>query len=100
MHMRHTIHHLFGPLRLLRRLWQSTEKVVAGQDNGLLPVERKYQHVTLTTRLLNSYLSVFYRHQSSEESHNMFCKLYDELGVERSARTYVEALERCGHAGR
>lgn len=76
------------------------EKDEAGQDNGLLPVERKYQHVTLTTRLLNSYLSVFYRHQSSEESHNMFCKLYDELGVERSARTYVEALERCGHAGR
>lgn len=25
----------------------------------------------------------------------MFWKLDDELGVERSARTYVEALERC-----
>ena len=26
----------------------------------------------------------------------MFWKLYDELGIERSPRTYVEALERCG----
>lgn len=63
-----------------------------------LPTERKFQHVTLTTRLLNSYISVFYRHSTLETSRDMFWKLYDDLGIERSALTYVEALERCARA--
>ena len=69
---------------------------VEGKRDTTLPSEYKFQHVTLTTRLLNSYLSIFFRHSSLEESRDMFWKLYDELGIERSPRTYVEALERCG----
>ena len=84
----------------VRTLFQRILADVGGQDsesNGTLPIEYKFQHVTLTARLLNSYISVFYRHSSLEESRDMFWKLYDELGVERSARIYVEALERCSH---
>ncbi|KAF8627602.1 hypothetical protein AX17_006173 [Amanita inopinata Kibby_2008] len=67
-------------------------------DEAALPSERKFQNVVLTTRLLNSYISVFYRHSSFEESREMFWNIYDELGVARNARTYVEALERCGRS--
>jgi len=86
-------------LHEVRTLFQRILADLGEQDNELnetLPIEYKFQHVTLTTRLLNSYLAVFYRHSSLEESRDMFWKLYDELGVERGARTYVEALERCG----
>ena len=85
----HEVHTLF------RRILTDVE----GKDKELgstLPIEYKFQHVTLTTRLVNSYISVLYRHSSLEECRDVFWKLYDELGVGRSARTYVEALERCG----
>jgi hypothetical protein len=59
----------------VRALLQRILADLGEQDNELnetLPIEYKFQHVTLTTRLLNSYLAVFYRHSSLEESRDMF----------------------------
>ncbi|KAF8999820.1 hypothetical protein BDQ17DRAFT_1391436 [Cyathus striatus] len=58
----------------------------------------KFSNVEITTRLINSYLSVFYKHSTLEKSKAAFSNVFEELGVERSARTYVEALERCGYS--
>jgi hypothetical protein len=62
--------------------------------------DRKFKNVDITTRFLSSYLSVFYRHASLETSQEMFWKIFEEHGVLRSLRVYVEALERCGNAKR
>ncbi|KAF8621462.1 hypothetical protein AX15_007757 [Amanita polypyramis BW_CC] len=84
---------------LFHRILADAEGQVSRHDwDDTMPSERKFQHVTLTTRLINSYLSVFYRHSSLEKSREIFWKVYDKLGVERSARSYVDALERCGRA--
>ena len=58
----------------------------------------KFKDVQLTPRLVNSYLAVFYKHASLSTSRDFFWKIYEELGVLRSTRAYVEALERCGNA--
>jgi hypothetical protein len=68
--------------------------------DNVLPSEKKFKNVQLTPRLLNSYLSVFYNHSSLATSQKLFWELFDEHCVPRSARTYVEALERCGNAKR
>ncbi|KLO18754.1 hypothetical protein SCHPADRAFT_844714 [Schizopora paradoxa] len=67
---------------------------------------RYFKHVGLSTRLLNSYLSVHYRHGSIVDAQKLFYgstganseqSLYERLGVERSVRSFVEALERCAY---
>ena len=60
----------------------------------------KFKNVDITTRLIASYLSIFYRHASLETSREMFWKIFEEHGVLRSLRVYVEALERCGNTKR
>ena len=60
--------------------------------------DRKFKNVDITTRLIASYLSVFYRHSPLETSREMFWKIFEEHGVPRSLRVYIEALERCGNA--
>ena len=62
--------------------------------------DRKFKNVEITTRLVNSYISVFYRHAPLETSQEMFWKIFEEHGVHRSSRVYVEALERCGNTKR
>jgi hypothetical protein len=62
--------------------------------------ELKFKDVQLTPRLVNSYLAVFYKHASLSTSRDFFWKIYEELGVPRSTRAYIEALERCGNAQR
>ncbi|OBZ74606.1 hypothetical protein A0H81_05466 [Grifola frondosa] len=56
---------------------------------------KRFYHVSLTPRLLNSYLSVHYAHSSFDTWTHLFRTLFAELGVPRIARSYVEALERC-----
>jgi hypothetical protein len=68
--------------------------------DGILPSDKKFKNVLLTPRLVNSYLSVYYKHSSLEISRELFCGLFDEYDVTRTARTYVEALERCANARR
>jgi hypothetical protein len=38
---------------------------------------------------------VFYNHSSIDASEELFKTVFDELGVQRNAHSYVEALERC-----
>ncbi|KAF7978170.1 hypothetical protein HWV62_1360 [Athelia sp. TMB] len=60
----------------------------------------KFSHVQLTPRLVNSYLSVYYKHGSLEECRRLFWSLFEELGVKRNVRSFVEGLERCANAKR
>ncbi|KAG7094683.1 hypothetical protein E1B28_005503 [Marasmius oreades] len=60
----------------------------------------KFGQVQITVRLLNSYLSVHYKHNSLENARTLFWKVYEDLGVQRSARTYQEAMERCANPKR
>ncbi|KAJ3937660.1 MAG: hypothetical protein NXY57DRAFT_980396 [Lentinula lateritia] len=57
----------------------------------------KFSTVKPTTRLLNSYLSVYYNHhQSLEASRSRLGRVFHQMtDVQPDARTYVEALERC-----
>ena len=76
-----------------------------GIDSNLDPdsvsfTDKKFKNVLLTSRLLNSYLSVYYKHSSFGTFRELFWRLFDEYRVPRTARTYVEALERCGNARR
>lgn len=64
-------------------------------DGGALPAEQKFQHVELTSRLVNSYLAVYYRHAPFEDARDLYRRVFTECQVPRTGRTYVEALERC-----
>jgi len=56
----------------------------------------KFSNVTLTPRLLASYMSVSFWHASIALSEKMFWTVFDQLNVPKTARVYVEALEACG----
>jgi hypothetical protein len=60
----------------------------------------KFSDVKLTTRLLSTYISVFFRHASLELSERMFWRVFGQLGVPRTARVYIDALERCAFAAK
>jgi hypothetical protein len=64
------------------------------------PSIRPFSKVKLTPRLLNSYLSVHYTHAPFEDACELFKRIFEEHGVSRNVRSYVEALERCGNARR
>ncbi|KZT64210.1 hypothetical protein DAEQUDRAFT_699112 [Daedalea quercina L-15889] len=64
------------------------------------PLPRPFQHVALTTRLLNAYLSVHYVHSRFEVWSEVYRTLFEQLDVPRDAKTYVEALERCATSHR
>ncbi|EJD05047.1 uncharacterized protein FOMMEDRAFT_105285 [Fomitiporia mediterranea MF3/22] len=57
-----------------------------------------FSSVLLQPKLLNSYLCVYYMHGSLEDSRRLYEEVYRRTGVERSPRTYVEALDRCARA--
>ncbi|EGO20422.1 hypothetical protein SERLADRAFT_477985 [Serpula lacrymans var. lacrymans S7.9] len=59
------------------------------------PVQKKFEGVQLTPRLLNAYLSVYYAHSGIVSSHQLFKTIFPELCVEKNAQSYVEAMERC-----
>lgn len=59
-----------------------------------------FSKVKLTPRLLNSYLSVHYAHAPFKDACILFRKVFEDHGVPRNVRSYVEALERCGNARR
>ncbi|KAF9494640.1 hypothetical protein BDN71DRAFT_1563275 [Pleurotus eryngii] len=54
-----------------------------------------FASVTVSTRLVNSYISVFYRHSSLQTSRDLFNQLFEQMGVKRNARSYTEALTKC-----
>ena len=59
-----------------------------------------FQQVRLTPRLLNAYLSVHYAHGLFDESAQLYQTLFEDLGVEKNAWSYVEALEYSGRSKR
>ncbi|KAG5635390.1 hypothetical protein H0H81_011449 [Sphagnurus paluster] len=69
-------------------------------DSGATFLDEKFKDVEMTPRLLNSYLSVYYRHSSLETARTLYQTLFEEYGIPRTARTCVEALERCAIARR
>ncbi|KAH9894019.1 hypothetical protein C8Q73DRAFT_745662 [Cubamyces lactineus] len=64
------------------------------------PMPEAFENVKLSQRLLNAYLSVHYAHGRFDEGVQLYRALFSELGVDKNAWTYVEALERCGRAQR
>lgn len=57
----------------------------------------KFSKVELSTRLLASYMSIFFRHASLDLAQRMFWRIFDQLSVPRTARVYVETLEGCAY---
>ncbi|TBU57213.1 hypothetical protein BD310DRAFT_822029 [Dichomitus squalens] len=63
-------------------------------------IAHAFQHVRPTPRLLNAYLSVHYAHALFDAGPHLYRTVFSELGVQRNAWTYIEALERAGRARR
>ncbi|KAK7055426.1 hypothetical protein R3P38DRAFT_1356189 [Favolaschia claudopus] len=86
---------------LFQRVLEDTEKVSReATPDGLFADGKRFQHVKFSTRLVNSYLSVHYQHSTLEASEPLFWKVFDEVGISPDARSYLEALERCGRSKR
>ena len=73
-------------------------KPTASITSSLPFSDRKFKNVDITTRLITSYMSVYFKHTFLETSREVFWKIFEEHGVLRSLRVYVEALERCAYA--
>ena len=89
--------HLFG------RVLRDTGNLPPEHDrSAAAPPPAKFERVELTSRLLNAYLAVFYRHSTLGTARDLYRQLYVEdefgLGVAPNASTYVDALERCAQA--
>jgi hypothetical protein len=79
----------------MRILNDIREETFHGNRGALL-----FSKVKVTPRLLNSYLSVHYAHAPFEDACILFKNIFEDHGVPRNVRSYVEALERCGNARR
>ncbi|THU93411.1 hypothetical protein K435DRAFT_725478 [Dendrothele bispora CBS 962.96] len=81
---------------LFYRILEDTGKLPPSPDSdAVFPSEISFENVQPTTRLVNSYMSVHYKHGSFESSKNLFFKAFEEAGVERDARTYLEGMQNC-----
>lgn len=60
----------------------------------------KFADVKLTTRLLSSYIAVYFRHAPLEHAERIFWNVFEQLKIPKTARVYVEALEACSYAKR
>ncbi|KAG1733492.1 hypothetical protein EDB19DRAFT_1730423 [Suillus lakei] len=60
------------------------------------PLAGKF-NVTITPRLLNAYMSVYYSHASIESARDVFDRLFTscDIGLVGDSRTYIDALEKC-----
>lgn len=73
--------------------------IASSNRNSSDNIDVPFKDVRLTTRLVNAYLSVYYAHASLQSSKDVYDTVFAKTGVQRNARTYVEALERCAKAG-
>ncbi|KAF8064092.1 hypothetical protein FPV67DRAFT_1782444 [Lyophyllum atratum] len=81
-------------------LFDTGLKTLSDPTGDASPLRRRFGNVALTPRLLNSYLSVHYRHGSLETAYDLYRQVFDECKASRTGRTYVEALARCAIARR
>ncbi|KAG1777919.1 hypothetical protein EV702DRAFT_1098460 [Suillus placidus] len=81
---------------LFDRILQDTNPTSRSSSNMPLgPLAGKF-NVTLTPRLLNAYMSVYYSHASIESARDVFETLFScGIGFMGDSRTYVDALEKC-----
>lgn len=82
---------------LFNRILQDTNPTShSSSDTPLSPLAGKF-NVTLSPRLLNAYMSVYYSHASLESARDVFERLFSSCDVDfmGDSRTYVDALERC-----
>ncbi len=54
-----------------------------------------FSAIELSTRLLNSYLSVNYKHGMLKTALELFSDLFVELDMDRDSRRFCKALEQC-----
>jgi hypothetical protein len=62
--------------------------------------EHIFNDVRMTPALLNAYLSVYYAHAPLNIAQETFTTLFTQLDVQRTPRSYTDALTRCGIARR
>lgn len=82
---------------LFNRILQDTNSTPhSSSDTPLGPLAGKF-NVTLSPRLFNAYMSVYYSHASLESARDVFERLFSSCDVDfmGDPRTYVDALERC-----
>lgn len=79
--------------RLFKRIVEDRD--LCGISAETPTAQRKFRHVELTPRLMNSYLSVYYSHASLEVWSDMFNTIFSKYGVSKTARSYIEYLEQC-----
>lgn len=82
---------------LFRRILEDRTNTSSPSARSLPFEEQKFRNVEITTRLLNAYLSVFYKHAELQLAREMFWRLFEDVDVTRSARSYLEALQRCAN---
>ncbi|KAK7441821.1 hypothetical protein VKT23_016483 [Stygiomarasmius scandens] len=80
---------------LFHRILEDNGILPSSDSDAVFPSETRFDGVQLTTRLVNSYLSVHYKHSTIESSRNLFGKIFEEAGVEKNARSYLEAMQSC-----
>ncbi|KAF5327957.1 hypothetical protein D9758_016780 [Tetrapyrgos nigripes] len=83
---------------LFHRILHDTGRTPVSDLDAVFPSEARFNNVQITTRLVNSYMSVHYKHSSLESAKNLFGKVFEEAGVEKDARTYLEAMQICSMA--
>lgn len=76
------------------------QRIIAETGPSQTSEHHHFKDVKFTSRLLNAYLSVYYRHASLGKSRELFWTLHDKLDLLKTGHVYVEALERCGNLRR
>lgn len=85
---------------LFRRILEDRTDAPRTTTPSLLFEEKKFRNTEITTRLLNAYLSVFYKHAELAVAREMFWSVFEDVGSTRSPRSYLEALVRCANPPR
>ena len=85
---------------LSNRILRECSDVDSTATASLPFTDKKFRGVGLNRKLIGAYLFVFYRHAILDAARALFWKVFEDLGLERIPRIYVEALERCGNAHR
>lgn len=84
-------------MALFDRILEDTELSQNVKDSEI-PSKGSFSRVSVTPRLLNSYLSVHYKHGRLSDAKTLVGDLFVRLNVKKTPRTFVEALERCAIA--
>ncbi|KAI0354292.1 hypothetical protein OH77DRAFT_1405482 [Trametes cingulata] len=87
--------------RILRDVAPSALAAETAEQEGFVAsMPPAFEHVRLTSRLLNAYISVHYMHGIFDDAIALYRTLFSKLDVQKDAWSYVEALERSARARR